>query len=528
MYEAMIYPSHMVKKKTVGDVTFASSDGTGFHLNKETYKDKSGKIIPKNFIVKFDRGGSGFVIKNLQQKIKIGTGFAIGIIITAGHVVCDPSSHLPDFETFTCKIDKKEFKALFLTSFMKEFQSPMLSETSKNFFVYPGDVALLLLVAKEKYQLTELKIARSTEINFNSEVLLAGYPVKPEDYTYCCPLLRGDDDIIRRDEMIKKAFHYFKHLVYSNGNIIGRSDSLIDINCAGTNGMSGGPVFADNKIIGVYLGGPPLPGQYQLYYINQLVRAHLFSKAFTALKSVKNKTFNLYNQNEYFEKLEITLFKCANLSIKLEGISEDNNIPEFRNVADRIQEMTDNYLRLFFNERLLLNYHAYINAKISDLHSMGANIYGKRDTFISSYDHIERVIGAGQPNIEVYNELQKIIAMLVICEYQLLHEEIPLRIIQSDSFKEIITRYQDLKEKYFFMSLQSEIAYFDKTYTNGIYDMVINYKNPEELIHNVAMFVDHPVFGKISEIIESIDNIKIHKFENPEMMFKYLQDKHIC
>lgn len=257
MYEAMIYPSHMLKKKTVGDVTFASSDGTRFRLNKVTYQDPSGKIIPKNFIVKFTSGGSGFVIKNLCQKIKIGTDFIIGIIITAGHVVCDPSSHLPDSDTFTCKIDSKMFEALFLKSFMKEFQPPMLSVTSSNFFVYPGDVALLFLVAKKKYKLTELEIARSTEINFDSKVLLAGYPVKPEDYRYCCPLLRGDDDIIRRDETIKEAFHYFKHLVYSDGNIIGRSDSLIDINCAGTDGMSGGPVFADKKIIGVYLGGPP-------------------------------------------------------------------------------------------------------------------------------------------------------------------------------------------------------------------------------------------------------------------------------
>lgn len=258
------------------------------------------------------------------------------------------------------------------------------------------------------------------------------------------------------------------------------------------------------------------------------MRSHLFSIAFTALKSVKNKTFNFYNQNEYFEKLEITLYKCANLSIKLEGITEDNNIPEFRNAAHRIQKMMDNYLRLFFNERLLLNYDVYIDAKISDLHSMGANIYDKTDTFISSYDYIERFIGAGQPNIEVYNELQKIIAMLVICEYHLLHEEIPLRIIQSNLFNEIITRYQNLKEKYFVMCLHSEIAVFDKICTNGIYDMVINYKKPAELIHNVAMSVDHPVFAKISEIIESIDKIKIHKFKNPEMMLKYLQDKHIC
>lgn len=81
---------------------------------------------------------------------------------------------------------------------------------------------------------------------------------------------------------------------------------------------------------------------------------------------------------------------------------------------------------------------------------MGANIYKKRGGFIATYDCITRVIGAGQFNNEVYNELQKIIPMHVICEFQIMHTQICLQIIGNGAYPEIITKYHEQKDNYFY------------------------------------------------------------------------------
>ena len=54
------------------------------------------------------------------------------------------------------------------------------------------------------------------------------------------------------DEM-NKAFHNFSHLVYTTGRIINCSQELIDVDCAGVNGMSGSPIMWENKLVGLYV-----------------------------------------------------------------------------------------------------------------------------------------------------------------------------------------------------------------------------------------------------------------------------------
>lgn len=76
----------------------------------------------------------------------------------------------------------------------------------------------------------------------------------------------------------------------------------------------------------------------------------------------------------------------------------------------------------------------------------------------------------------------------------------------------------------FIVRLNSEIYFFDKIIINAVYDMVIQYEQPERLTHNVTMLVDHPVVGKISEIIDSICSLQILKFDFPEMLFHYFEN----
>ena len=523
MYEAMMYPSHMTRKRTAGDVAFGTCDGSGIHLSKVTYRDSEFKVIPKALVVKFDRGGSGFVIKRFPHPIRIDKRFIIGIIITACHVVCDTSSLLPDYKFFQCSIDGAGFEALFFTSFMKEFNEPMYSFTSKHFFVYPGDAALLFLISKKKFKLNELKIAQPCEIKISDDIIIAGYPVKPENLSYCCPLLRKKKGA-ERDRIIREAFHNFEHLVYSSGNIVGKSDSLIDIYCASTNGMSGGPIIANNKIVGVYLGGPPLPGQYHLYYINQLVRARDFASAYTTLKATNAETLRFYKRNEFFSKLETILFSCAALSIKLSGFSQYNNIPEFLNDSISMKNTDDSILKEFFEEYLIDVYDSFLLDRASEFHSMGSNLFGKERDFVIAYDYATRIIESSQLSKDRFRELQKNLAILVIGEYEInKKEDLPQRITQDIRLFDYLAEYEEHKKSFFLSDLEEEIESFDKIYSDAVYDMVIQYRKPKELRHNTAMSVNHPIFTRIAEKLEAIANIDMPKFTSSDALISFLQ-----
>lgn len=71
MSEYIVYPGHMKRKRTAGDVTFGDQSETGIHIKGVTYTDPQGKIIPKHLIVKLTEGGSGFIFKILKTPIKL-------------------------------------------------------------------------------------------------------------------------------------------------------------------------------------------------------------------------------------------------------------------------------------------------------------------------------------------------------------------------------------------------------------------------------------------------------------------------
>ena len=180
---------------------------------------------------------------------------------------------------------------------MKTFSLPMTSGSNGNNFVYSGDIALLLLICDKKLKPFKLEIASQFEIKTGIPVITAGFPRPPEDPLYCCPTLyHSTEEKIKREVNI--AFNNFKSLVYSDGIIVAQTENLIAINCAGTNGMSGGPIlrkFPDrNKLIGIYVGGPPLPGQHQLFLINQRLRLEEYSEVFSSLINLENDISGYY------------------------------------------------------------------------------------------------------------------------------------------------------------------------------------------------------------------------------------------
>ena len=74
---------------------------------------------------------------------------------------------------------------------MKECSETLVSQTNGNSFVYPGDLALCLVVSDARYKLNDIPIANHTEINERMPVYVAGFPKPPEDHLYCCPQLQN-------------------------------------------------------------------------------------------------------------------------------------------------------------------------------------------------------------------------------------------------------------------------------------------------------------------------------------------------
>ena len=69
--------------------------------------------------------------------------------------------------------------------------------------------------------------------------------------------------------------------MYSEGEIESCSNYLLDLTCSTTNGMSGAPVVANYVTIGIYLGGPPLPGQRLLFLFLKMLNENKILEVYT-------------------------------------------------------------------------------------------------------------------------------------------------------------------------------------------------------------------------------------------------------
>ena len=87
----------------------------------------------------------------------------------------DTSTFKPDSDMLECIIDDKRQHAFFLKSFMEDYRNPMISSTSGNYFVYSGDIALLLLVSNKKVKFVSfLRIVSKN--NYKAVVILSFIP----------------------------------------------------------------------------------------------------------------------------------------------------------------------------------------------------------------------------------------------------------------------------------------------------------------------------------------------------------------
>ena len=255
--EDMLYPMHM-KSSGFGDVLLREVSLSGVIIKNTTPIPCDGVIL--NTTVKFATGGTGFLI-SCANTLQVGAFQVLGLILTAANVVCDIITSQPRNSEFLVYLeDGTLVHAYFLKTYIKEFTKEMISGVTGMPYCLPGDVALLLLVSDRPRLVNFYNFAN--DILAGSQCFVSGYPVKPRSIEYCYPQGQNDSNLVT---IVEGAFNKFNGIVHSQGSILSQNDELIDIACSTTNGMSGGPVIVNSEIIGVYVGGPPIIGQRELF-----------------------------------------------------------------------------------------------------------------------------------------------------------------------------------------------------------------------------------------------------------------------
>lgn len=131
----------------------------------------------------------------------------------------------------------------------------------------PGDVAILLLVV-DYGKIDKYRLDNSSKVKPGIDCIVSGYPYKPQNILYCVPQLYELSDSAIESEA-NSIFCDFTGKVYAVGNVENINNGIIEVSCSTTNGMSGSPIISNRKVIGVYVGGPPVQGQRECLKILQ-------------------------------------------------------------------------------------------------------------------------------------------------------------------------------------------------------------------------------------------------------------------
>ena len=300
--EELMFPMHMLRPYGFGDVLLTQRSESGVLILKNEPRDCpcSGSI--PGTTVKFCSGGSGFLVST-RQSLRIGSTFIPGLILTAAHVVCDVLTNQPTEDYFWVELENgKVRRAFFLKSYLADYPEELVSRTTGCEYCLPGDVAILVLTSEDDLSLNSYDLYigdRPTEGN----CFVSGYPERSRYINYC-PQLRCDKESKKK---IERAFHGFKKIVYAEGEIE-FCNNLIEVSCSTTNGMSGSPVVFGSKAIGVYVGGPPLPGQRLLLMLQKMIKEGKIQEAYDKRNELLN--YETFYPPNFFDKLIYKIEKC--------------------------------------------------------------------------------------------------------------------------------------------------------------------------------------------------------------------------
>ena len=162
------------------------------------------------------------------------------------------------------------YKLIVLKDFLdRESEKSAISITAGFKYILNSDLALCLLLGNGR-NLSEVEFAAKENISVNIKICISGHP----GFTSKERIYPGLVQNCHLRKKLKQHFFGYKCLVNSFGHIKNGNDEIIELLCSGIHGMSGASIllyeeksdFTNRiKIVGTSVGGPPLPGQQELY-----------------------------------------------------------------------------------------------------------------------------------------------------------------------------------------------------------------------------------------------------------------------
>ena len=256
---------------------------------------------------------------------------------------------------------------------------------SSNSFSYclSGDLCLLALISSDPGIKLDCFAVEDKRENLNqSKGYICGYPCYSDlNFTSMYPY--ESTDLEAAKNQVKEAFFHFEKLVCSEG-LVNQTGHLIEISASTYSGMSGSPIVVNNKLIGLFCGGPPLPGQREALLLARMIKADQALEGYYLLQNCiqydihyKTPIFTVIANDLETQLLFCIIFKSKNIS----PVAELRNVYEYmeNNLPESSQDSEKSLLKSFFISKLfdfILNSPSYIintsilvfNTGISILH----------------------------------------------------------------------------------------------------------------------------------------------------------------
>lgn len=388
---------YKMNRKGVGYVIIRQKEANGILFEEPTVNLQQ----EKKSILNHKQSGTSFIIERFDRPFRIRSTnyFGLGIAITASHTCYSPLTFLEEVEEIDCGFSEQQMgimKLIPLKSFCASSNEELYASNG-NPYCFPGDVALCLLVSEVAdvyFEVIPLRICPK-----NSSCSIIGFPsINVEDPISIYPYF-GDDKQNAINKIVA-VFHKEKSLVESKGKVL-RNKNLLEISCSAINGMSGAPVIVNDCAVGVFVGGPPLPGQRDLLKLAIIINSEKNKdEGWYLLQSLRNNDVyyrrsifeNLNNQcrvNEYF--LGWFLFENSSLPNELAlfySILSKKNIDP----VELMRRSKNSCISTFFNTLYsCLAYYKNVNelsfnTAISTKHP----IFAKIDILLHEFDHVDK------------------------------------------------------------------------------------------------------------------------------------------
>ena len=327
---------------------------------------------PKGVTVQISGDSTGFILAKPIRPFRVGPHTVSAIVATAAHCVMNVLTKtfrrnpFPASLEFCWRSTSGQLFCVPLLHYLNETEILSTATTGSN-YMCSNDLALLLLTGPvDIAQLTAYDIAES--VQENSRCVIAGYPGLISN-SHIFPGAEACDTSVVEEE-IRRIFHNFCERVNSFGSVSNATENLTEIRCSTTTGMSGAPLLIKNannyEIAGIYVGGPPLPLQYEALRIAQNVYQTGVHDP-NQLKTLREICTHVYKGDvDIFNFIEI-------LNIHLTNYAKSQNHRKLEYIENTVSDLSiaavsahpalsEGNLDFYFNVALPVTHPSFIHA----------------------------------------------------------------------------------------------------------------------------------------------------------------------